>query len=390
MNTNLTRFPLTRKISLGGAGIVKKIEIGGDAPVSIQTMWKEGITSVLKDSPLYNEDALVSILNRIETLSSLGCDIIRFAVPDIDSARALCLIAQYSKTPLVADIHFDYKLALECLKGNVAKIRINPGNIGSKEKTEIVVKACMEKGSAIRIGVNTGSFPKDIQNKVESGAMTRAEGLCETASRESDVLESLGFTNYCVSMKASSVQETIEANELFASRCSVPLHVGVTEAGPLIGGIVKSTIAFTHLLQKGIGNTIRVSLSDTPENEVITAREILYENGKRSGGVKIVSCPRCGRNGFDVHGFVNRWQTELLSMNKNITVAVMGCIVNGPGEGKHADIGITGAGDSIIIFKHGEIVRTLKTDESITDNEIKLNTLYSYADKAFREELESL
>jgi len=390
MNTNLTRFPLTRKISLGGAGIVKKIEIGGDAPVSIQTMWKEGITSVLKDSPLYNEDALVSILNRIEALSSLGCDIIRFAVPDIDSARALCLIAQYSKTPLVADIHFDYKLALECLKGNVAKIRINPGNIGSKEKTEAVVKACIEKGAAIRIGVNTGSFPKDIQAKVENGTMSRSEGLCETASRESDVLESLGFTNYCVSMKASSVQETIEANELFASRCSVPLHVGVTEAGPLIGGIVKSTIAFTHLLQKGIGNTIRVSLSDTPENEVITAREILYENGKRSGGVKIVSCPRCGRNGFDVHGFVNRWQTELLSMNKNITVAVMGCIVNGPGEGKHADIGITGAGDSIIIFKHGEIVRTLKTDESITDNEIKLNTLYSYADKAFREELESL
>lgn len=390
MNTNQTRFPLTRKISLGGAGIVKKIEIGGDAPVSIQTMWKEGITSVLKDSPLYNEDALVSILNRIETLSSLGCDIIRFAVPDIDSARALCLIAQYSKTPLVADIHFDYKLALECLKGNVAKIRINPGNIGSKEKTEAVVKACMEKGAAIRIGVNTGSFPKDIQAKVENGTMSRSEGLCETASRESDVLESLGFTNYCVSMKASSVQETIEANELFASRCSVPLHVGVTEAGPLIGGIVKSTIAFTHLLQKGIGNTIRVSLSDTPENEVITAREILYENGKRSGGVKIVSCPRCGRNGFDVHGFVNRWQTELLSMNKNITVAVMGCIVNGPGEGKHADIGITGAGDSIIIFKHGEIVRTLKTDESITDNEIKLNTLYSCADKAFREELESL
>jgi len=390
MNTNLTRFPLTRKISLGGAGIVKKIEIGGDAPVSIQTMWKEGITSVLKDSPLYNEDALVSILNRIEALSSLGCDIIRFAVPDIDSARALCLIAQYSKTPLVADIHFDYKLALECLKGNVAKIRINPGNIGSKEKTEAVVKACIEKGAAIRIGVNTGSFPKDIQAKVENGTMSRSEGLCETASRESDVLESLGFTNYCVSMKASSVQETIEANELFASRCSVPLHVGVTEAGPLIGGIVKSTIAFTHLLQKGIGNTIRVSLSDTPENEVITAREILYENGKRSGGVKIVSCPRCGRNGFDVHGFVNRWQKELLSMNKNITVAVMGCIVNGPGEGKHADIGITGAGDSIIIFKHGEIVRTLKTDESITDNEIKLNTLYSYADKAFREELESL
>jgi len=215
MNISQTRFPASRKISLGGTGIVKKIEIGGDAPVSIQTMWKEGITSVLKDSPLYAKDALTSILNRIETLSNLGCDIIRFAVPDTESARSLCLIAQYSKTPLVADIHFDYKLALECLKGSIAKIRINPGNIGSKEKTEIVVKACMEKGAAIRIGVNTGSFPKDIQTKVESGSMSRAEGLCETASRESEVLESLRFTNYCVSMKASSVQETIEANELF-------------------------------------------------------------------------------------------------------------------------------------------------------------------------------
>ncbi len=389
MTNPLTAKP-SRIIHLGGSGIVKKIEIGGNTPVSIQTMWKEGITSVLKDSPLYTKDALVSILNRIETLSALGCDIIRFAVPDMESAHALSLIAQYSKTPLVADIHFDYKLALECLKGDVAKIRINPGNIGSKEKTEIVVKACMEKGAAIRIGVNTGSFPKDIQEKVESGVMTRAEGLCETASRESEVLESLGFTNYCVSMKASSVKETIDANELFASRNTVPLHVGVTEAGPLIGGIVKSTIAFTHLLQKGIGNTIRVSLSDTPENEVITAREILYENGKRSGGVKIVSCPRCGRNGFDVHGFVNRWQTELLSMNKNITVAVMGCIVNGPGEGKHADIGITGAGDSVIIFKHGEIVRTIKVDNSIEDDKQRLNSLFSYADKAFREELESL
>ncbi len=380
----------TRTIILGGAGITNRVEIGGNAPVSIQTMWKEGITNVLKDSPLYNKDALYSILNRIETLSSLGCDIIRFAVPDIESARALRLLAQYSKTPLVADIHFDYKLALECLKGSVSKIRINPGNIGSREKTEIVVRYCMDKGAAIRIGVNTGSFPKDVQAEVEKGRISRAQGLCETALRESEILESLGFVNYCVSMKASSVQETIEANELFAENSSIPLHLGVTEAGPLIGGIVKSTMAFTHLLQKGIGNTIRVSLSDSPENEVITAREILYENKKRSGGVKIVSCPRCGRNGFDVHGFVKRWQTELLSMNKNITVAVMGCIVNGPGEGKHADIGITGAGDSIIIFKHGKIVKTVKSDEAISDEQIRLNSLYSSADKAFREELENL
>ncbi|NLK45849.1 MAG: (E)-4-hydroxy-3-methylbut-2-enyl-diphosphate synthase [Treponema sp.] len=382
--------PLSRIVQLGGKGAVKKMEIGGNAPVSIQTMWKEGISSVLKDSPLYRENALDSILNRLNLLSSLGCDLVRFAVPDMESAQALCLIQKHSEMPLVADIHFDYKLALVCLEGFVAKIRINPGNIGSKEKTKIVVKTCMEKGGAIRIGVNAGSFPKDIQLKVESGTMSRAEGLCETALRESEVLESLGFTNFCVSMKASSVQETIKANEIFAQQSSIPLHIGVTEAGPLIGGIVKSTIAFTHLLQKGIGNTIRVSLSDTPENEVITAREILYENGKRSGGVKIVSCPRCGRNGFDVHGFVSRWQTELLSMHKNITVAVMGCIVNGPGEGKHADIGITGAGDSVIIFKQGKIVRTIKADESIADTEIKLNNLHTCADTAFREELESL
>ncbi len=383
-------LPLSRIIQVGGKGAIKKMEIGGNAPISIQTMWKEGIRSVVKDSPLYRKHALDSILNRLNLLSSLGCDLVRFAVPDMESAQALCLIQKHSEMPLVADIHFDYKLALVCLEGSVAKIRINPGNIGSKEKTKIVVKTCMEKGGAIRIGVNTGSFPKDIQLKVESGTMSRAEGLCETALRESEVLESLGFTNFCVSMKASSVQETIEANEIFAQQSNIPLHIGVTEAGPLIGGIVKSTIAFTHLLQRGIGNTIRVSLSDTPENEVITAREILYENGKRSGGVKIVSCPRCGRNGFDVHGFVSRWQTELLSMHKNITVAVMGCIVNGPGEGKHADIGITGAGDSVIIFKQGKIVRTIKADESITDTEIKLNNLHTCADTAFREELESL
>ena len=176
-------------------------------------------------------------------------------------------------------------------------------------------------------------------------------------------------------MKASSVAETIESNEKFAEKYNVPLHIGVTEAGPLIGGVVKSTLAFSHLLREGIGSTIRVSLSSLPENEIITAKEITRELGLRSGGVKIVSCPRCGRNGFDVHGFIDRWQTELLSMQKDITVAVMGCVVNGPGEGKNADIGITGAGDSVIIFKHGTVVRTVSA---------------SQADEAFREELNSL
>lgn len=375
-----------RTVVIGGKGNIKRVEIGGKAPVSIQTMWKEGIVGVKND-----RNALISISERITKLSLLGCDIVRFAVPDMESAEALCAIADVSVLPVVADIHFDYKLALRCLEGNIAKIRINPGNIGSRERVEAVVNKCREKGVAIRIGVNTGSLPSDLATSVQAGTLDRAHALAETALREASVFEELGFTNYVVSMKASSVQETIAANEAFATKSPAPLHIGVTEAGPIIGGIVKSTLAFSHLLYEGIGSTIRVSLSDTPENEVIAGREILRETGKRAGGVKIVSCPRCGRNGFDVHGFVSRWQNELLSLDKDITVAVMGCVVNGPGEGKHADIGITGTGDSVIIFKHGEIVRTIHPAEKTAGNmQQKLNSLRENADKAFREELLSL
>ncbi|MBQ0166003.1 MAG: (E)-4-hydroxy-3-methylbut-2-enyl-diphosphate synthase [Treponema sp.] len=375
-----------RTVVIGGKGNIKRVEIGGNSPISIQTMWKEGIVGVQND-----RNALISISERIKKLHLLGCDIVRFAVPDMESAEALCAIADVSVLPVVADIHFDYKLALRCLEGNVAKIRINPGNIGARERVEAVVNRCREKGVAIRIGVNTGSLPSDLATAVQQGTIDRAHALAETALREAAVFEELGFTNYVVSMKASSVQETIDANEAFASKSSAPLHIGVTEAGPIIGGIVKSTLAFSHLLYEGIGSTIRVSLSDTPENEVIAGREILRETGKRAGGVKIVSCPRCGRNGFDVHGFVSRWQNELLSLDKDITVAVMGCVVNGPGEGKHADIGITGTGDSVIIFKHGEIVRTIHPDEKTAGNmQQKLNSLRENADKAFREELLSL
>ncbi|MBO5137273.1 MAG: (E)-4-hydroxy-3-methylbut-2-enyl-diphosphate synthase [Spirochaetaceae bacterium] len=360
----------TNKVWIGGSGKTKRIGIGGDSPVSIQTMWKEGIIGVLS-----NRDALFCLVDQIEQLQSIGCDILRFAVPDMESADALVKIASETSMPLVADIHFDYRLALRCLDGNVAKIRINPGNIGSKDRVEAVVNKCKEKGVAIRIGVNTGSLPKDIALKVEQGVINRFQALSETASREAEVFDELGFDQFVVSMKASSVSETIECNRHFASNHNIPLHIGVTEAGPLIGGIVKSTLAFSTLLKEDIGNTIRVSLSSSPENEVIAAREILRECSKRSGGVKIVSCPRCGRNGFDVHGFVNRWQSELMALEKNITVAVMGCVVNGPGEGKHADIGITGAGDKVMIFKHGKIVQTISAQD---------------ADNVFRKELLSL
>ena len=378
-------YKIPQTVSVGGLGKTKRIEIGGTSPVSIQTMWKEGIIPVLSDN-----NVLDSILTRIDDLSRVGCDLIRFAVPDIESAKALCLIAENTSMPLVADIHFDYKLALECLKGNIAKIRINPGNIGSRENVEKVVNACKEKGAAIRIGVNSGSLPRDILAQVNENKISRAEGLALTAAREAEIFDELNFNSVVVSMKASSVEETILANESFASKFDIPLHIGVTEAGPLISGVVKSTIAFTHLLNENIGSTIRVSLSDTPMNEVITGREILRETGKRPEGVKLISCPRCGRLGFDVHSFVTRWQTELLSLNKNITVAVMGCVVNGPGEGKHADLGICGAGDSVMIFKRGQICCTLRADNSIEDEQLRLKTLMQNADNEFRKELYSL
>ncbi len=360
----------TRVVKIGAFNNVKEILLGGGNPVTIQTMWKEGIKE-LKE----NSDQLKAILLKINELKSLGCDIIRFAVPDMESASALNLISKNTDMPLVADIHFDYRLALECLKGDVAVIRINPGNIGKRERVEAVVNACREKGRAIRIGINSGSIPGDLEKKVEENLISRTDALVESALRECEIFEELNFKNYLVSMKASSVGETIDANRKFSKVSDVPLHIGVTEAGPLITGIVKSTLAFSKLLEEGIGDTLRVSLSSSPENEVITGREILHECGLRKGGVTIVSCPRCGRLGFDVHSFVERWQNKLLSMKKNITVAVMGCLVNGPGEGKHADIGIAGGGNKAIIFKKGKIVRTIDVKD---------------ADKVFEEELESL
>ena len=361
---------MTKEVLIGGKGITKKIIIGGNNPVSVQTMWKDGIVDVCE-----NPSKLDSILKEIYNLQMLGCDIIRFAVPDIPSAKSLCEIAARTSMPLVADIHFDYKLALECLKGNVAKIRINPGNIGSFENTRTVVENCRDKGVAIRIGINSGSLPRDLQELIAAGKISRAQGLCETAVREAEIFEKLNFDQYIVSMKSSDVQETIECNEFYAKKYNNPLHLGVTEAGPLIGGVVKSSIAFSKLLNEGIGDTIRVSLSSLAENEVIAGVNILKECGKRTGGVTLVSCPRCGRIGFDVHAFVDRWQNKLLSMKKDITVAVMGCVVNGPGEGKHADIGIAGGKDKVIIFKKGEIVRTIDAKD---------------ADKVFEEELNSL
>jgi (E)-4-hydroxy-3-methylbut-2-enyl-diphosphate synthase len=304
--------------------------------------------------------------------------------------------------PLVADIHFDYRIALRCLDFPIAKIRINPGNIGSPAKVEAVLSKARAKGRPIRIGVNAGSLPQDLRRLVDQGRMESARALAEAAERELEIFRQFDFPDVLVSMKASGIADTIKANRILAERegaCDAgessgvpensaeagsapPLHIGVTEAGPLIAGVTRSALALGTLLAEGIGDTIRVSLSDTMENEVIAGREILQAVPEiapfpvpPSRGVRIVSCPRCGRHSFDTHGFTERWLPRLYSLDKDIAVAVMGCVVNGPGEARHADLGITGAGDRVLIFRYGEVIRTIGAEE---------------ADKAFAEELESL
>ena len=370
-----------KKVRIGGKGSVRAIELGGDAPIAIQTMWKQPLS----------EDTLQETARKIAELEQLGCDILRFAVPDAQSAEAFVKLTRMTPMPLVADIHFDYRLALRCMDGDAAKIRINPGNIGTEERVSAVIKKAHDTGTPLRIGVNSGSLPADIRNRMEqeiregrNAEEARAAALVAGAQREAALFDKRGFTQYLVSMKASSVKETVLANERFAAVSSAPLHLGVTEAGPLVSGIVKSALAFSTLLAQCIGATVRVSLSDTMENEVIAAREILTECGKRKGGIRLVSCPRCGRNGFDVHGFVARWQHRLFAEQKEATVAVMGCVVNGPGEGRFADIGITGAENVILLFKRGVIVQRIDV-QGLTETERN-----AAVDAAFEKELKSL
>ncbi|MFQ3619874.1 MAG: flavodoxin-dependent (E)-4-hydroxy-3-methylbut-2-enyl-diphosphate synthase [Spirochaetales bacterium] len=338
---------------------VGSVTVGGNAPISIQTMWKKPLTQV--------DEGLIAEVNRLLTL---GCDILRFAVPDEDSAIALGLLSERVSIPLVADIHFDYRLALKCLEYPIAKIRINPGNIGARWKVEEVVKKALDRNVPIRIGVNHGSLPRKFQDFSDP-----SNALVAAAEEEIDILESLSFRSIIVSMKSSDTTSTVEANRLFASRHSYPLHIGITEAGPLIPGLVRSTLALSELLKEGIGSTVRISLSDTPETEVLAARELLNALGLRKGGIRIVSCPRCGRSGFDVPGFLQVVGDRLQQDSRDLTVAIMGCVVNGPGESKHADLGITGSGDKIVIFKKGKVVRTVHPEEAV---------------EAFLKELESL
>ena len=364
---------MSKVVKIGGFSHIHPVFIGGDHPVVIQTMWKDSLS--VSD--------LEAAAIRIDTLKSMGCGILRFAVPDITSAEVLGQLAVMVSMPLVADIHFDYKIALRCMDFPIAKIRINPGNIGSKDKVHAVLEKASAGNIPIRIGVNAGSLPQDLRQRVEQGMKT-CEALAEAAQREIAYFDDFGFTGYLVSMKASGIADTINANKILSGRTDAPLHIGVTEAGPLAAGIVRSTTALLMLLTEGIGDTIRVSLSDSMENEVIAGREIiaaaaqLMPSGDSRAvkqGVNIISCPRCGRYGFDTHGFTSRWMPKLYALEKNITIAIMGCEVNGPIEAKHADLGITGVGDKVLIFKHGKIIKTITPAE---------------ADTAFEKELEKL
>ena len=356
--------------------------IGGVFPVSVQTMWKDRLSFADLEGERGRE-----IAERINRLGAMGCALVRFAVPDLQSAEVLGALASMVSMPLCADIHFDYKIALRCLDFPVAKIRINPGNIGSRERVEAVLSRAAEKKIPIRIGVNAGSLPSDLRGKVEAG-METAEALALAAQRELAVFAEFGYENVLVSMKASGIADTIKANCVLRERTDAPLHIGLTEAGPLVAGTVRNTAALLALLESGVGDTIRVSLSDTMENEVIAGREILAaaaefvrddsahaERLRPRQGASIISCPRCGRNGFDTHGFAGRWMQRLYSLEKRVTVAIMGCAVNGPQEAKHADIGITGTGDAVLIFRQGKIIRRTSAAE---------------ADTAFGEELDKI
>ena len=346
----------------------------------IQTMWKDRLSFADLEG-----EAAERVISRIDGLKKMGCGILRFAVPDLSAADVLGNLASMVSVPLVADIHFDYKIALRCLDFPIAKIRINPGNIGARDKVEAVLAKAAAVSRPIRIGVNAGSLPLDLTRRIKDGSLASAEALVLAAEQEVAVCDEFGFKNVLVSMKASSIADTIKANRLFAGRSDIPLHIGVTEAGPLIAGVVRNTAALVVLLADGIGDTIRVSLSDTMENEVIAGREILAavkdmigrcvaENGAEFG-VRIVSCPRCGRSGFDTHAFTERWQSRLYAMDKNISVAVMGCAVNGPGEARHADLGITGAGDKVLIFRKGKVTRTINAAEADAAFEEELNKI---------------
>ena len=333
---------MTRQITVGN------VKIGGGAPVVIQSMLNTKTTDV------------EASLEQIRQLQAAGCQIVRLAVPNMEGARGFAQIAKESPLPLVADIHFDYKLAIAAAEGGASKIRINPGNIGGEDRVRAVVEVCKDKKIPIRIGVNGGSLD---QRLLEKYGHPTADALVESAFEHLELLEKNGFYDCCVSMKSSTVPTMVAAARLFRSKCDYPLHIGVTETGPVRQGLIKSALGIGSLLLDGIGDTIRVSLTDDPVEEIYAAKDILKAAGLRREGVNIISCPTCGRTRIDLIGLVNQVDAALKDCEKPITVAVMGCIVNGPGEAREADIGIAGGDGWGTIFVKGQQIEKLPYDE---------------------------
>ena len=333
---------MTRQIHVGG------VPIGGGAPVAIQSMLNTKTTDVQAS------------LEQIRALAAAGCQIARLSVQNMEAARGFAEICKESPLPLVADIHFDYKLAIAAAEGGASKIRINPGNIGGEDRVKAVVDICKDKKIPIRIGVNGGSLDKKL---LEKYGHPTAEALVESAFQHLELLEKQGFYDTCVSMKSSTVSTMVAAARLFRSKCDYPLHIGVTETGPVRQGLIKSAMGIGALLLDGIGDTIRVSLTDDPVQEVYAAKDILKAAGLRKEGVNIISCPTCGRTRIDLIGLVNQVDAALKDCPKPITVAVMGCVVNGPGEARESDIGIAGGDGWGMIFEKGVEVEKLPYDQ---------------------------
>ena len=332
----------TKVINIGGR------KIGGGNPVAIQSMTNTKTEDV--------ESTVAQIL----ALEKAGCEIIRCAVPNMEAAQALQEIKKQIRIPLVADIHFDYRLAIAAIENGADKIRINPGNIGSEDRVRAVVEKAKEYEIPIRVGVNSGSLEKNLLEKY--GGVT-AEGIVESALDKVHMIENMGYDNLVVSIKSSDVMMCVKAHELIAKKCPYPLHVGITESGTLLSGNIKSSVGLGIILYQGIGDTIRVSLTGAPLEEIKSAKRILKTLGLRKGGVEVVSCPTCGRTRIDLIGLANKVEAMVQDIPLDIKVAVMGCVVNGPGEAKEADIGIAGGVGVGLLIKKGEIVKKVPEDQ---------------------------
>jgi (E)-4-hydroxy-3-methylbut-2-enyl-diphosphate synthase len=336
----------TKKIRVGN------LYIGGDAPITVQSMTNTDTRNAK------------NTVEQIKRLEEAGCDIARVAVPDSEAASAIKEIKKAINIPLVADIHFDYRLAITCMESGADKIRLNPGNIGDRDRVRKVVEVAKERQIPIRIGVNSGSIEKDILEKYNG---VTPEGMVESALGHAAILEELNLDQIAYSIKASNVPMTIAAYRLMSEKSDYPLHIGVTEAGTVYKGTIKSSVGLGCLLAEGIGDTLRVSLTGDPVEEIRAGLEILKSLGLRKGGIEFVSCPTCGRCQVDLIAIANKVEQKIQTLHKEIKVAVMGCAVNGPGEAKEADIGIAGGKGEVLLFKKGEVVRKIPEDRAVEE-----------------------